>query len=712
MIARDTPFSSASNTVEATLATCLTDELDEARTIRQWANAFEFGANGMVIADSITNRFTACNQAFARITGRRPEEIVGLDVHAVFDPTERARVDQFVLEAESLGHVSYQTWVLRPGEESVPVQVDTVAIRGNDGLPSYRVGTVRDITASKQAEAALRIAATAFESQVGMAITDEQKVILRVNRSFTEITGYTSDEAVGQTPRLLNSGRHDQAFFSAMWEEIARTGAWQGEIWNRRKSGEVYPEWLTIAAVKDDAGVTTNYVATFTDITSRKAADDQIRTLAFYDALTGLPNRRLLMDRLEQSLAIGTRHKRKGALLFVDLDNFKVVNDAVGYHKGDRLLAQVAKRLTSCVREGDTVARLGGDEFVVMLEDVSEFDIEAATQAEIAGAKILASLSQAYQMGSYEHRGTASVGITLFGGNTAESADELLKRADLAMYQAKAAGRNALRFFEPQMQTVVTARAAMEADLWVALEQGQFALYYQAQVSREDKITGAEALVRWNHPRRGLVPPGEFIPLAEETGLILQLGQWVMDAACAQLALWADQPEMAHLTVAVNVSARQLHQPNFVNLVLAALKRSGADPKRLKLELTESTLVSDAEDIIAKMTLLKACGVGFSLDDFGTGYSSLSYLSRLPLDQLKIDRSFVMEIESNESAISICAATISLAHSLKLKVVAEGVETEAQQYFLSTVHRCDSMQGYLFSRPLPLQEFELFAQRI
>ena len=415
-----------------------------------------------------------------------------------------------------------------------------------------------------------------------------------------------------------------------------------------------------------------------------------------------------MLDRLKQALASSTRNVKYGALLFIDLDHFKNLNDTRGHDIGDLLLQQVAERLTTCVRESDTVARLGGDEFVVMLEDLSGTIQEAVNQAESVGEKILSTLNKTYALGSGEHHSTPSIGIALFADHS-EGIDELLKRADLAMYEAKAAGRNTLRFFEPEMQTIVTARAAMEIGLREALANGQFFLHYQAQVTDVCGVAGAEALVRWRHPLRGTISPTEFIPLAEETGLIQPLGLWVLETACVQLARWAMQPGMAHLTLAVNVSARQFHQTDFVDQVLAVLERTGANPCRLKLELTESLLVTNIDGVIAKMSALKIIGVGFSLDDFGTGYSSLSYLSRLPLDQLKIDRSFVMNIESNDNAAAICAATISLAHALNLKVVAEGVETEAQRYFLNMVHHCDLIQGYLFSRPLPIDEFEALA---
>jgi diguanylate cyclase (GGDEF)-like protein/PAS domain S-box-containing protein len=566
---------------------------------------------------------------------------------------------------------------------------------------------VRDITEQKRTEEALRIAATAFESQEGITITNAEQVILRVNQAFTEITGYSADEAVGHTPRLLKSGRHDAAFFAQMWQAIAQQGSWQGEIWNRRKCGEVFPEWLTITAVKNENAVVTHYVATFTDISAHKEAENQIKHLAFYDPLTGLPNRRLLMDRLAQALSSGARHHRNGALLFVDLDDFKTINDTLGHYQGDLLLEQVAQRLSTCIREGDTVARLGGDEFVVMLEDLSEDALVAATQAEAVGEKILFTLNQMYRLGLCEHHSTPSIGITLFGDDPHESIDEPLKRADLAMYQAKAAGRNTLRFFDPTMQAVVTARAALETGLREAIQGDQLLLHYQAQVAGNQQVKGVEALVRWQHPQRGMVSPAEFIPLAEDTGLIVPLGQWVLETACRQLALWAQQPEMAHLTIAVNVSARQFRQHDYIEQVQTVLAHTGANPQRLKLELTESLLVSNVEDVIEKMNVLQEQGVGFSLDDFGTGYSSLSYLKRLPLQQLKIDQSFVRDILIDPNDATIAEMIIGLASSLGLAVIAEGVETEAQKNFLADLG-CHAYQGYLFSRPLPIAAFEEF----
>ncbi len=445
------------------------------------------------------------------------------------------------------------------------------------------------------------------------------------------------------------------------------------------------------------------------DITERKQADERIAELAFYDQLSGLPNRTLLRDRLKQAIAVSQRDESFCALLFLDLDNFKSLNDTLGHDVGDVLLQQVANRLMGCVRAGDTVARLGGDEFVVMLAGLGMNEPVAMIAAEAVGEKVLDAVSQPYQIHDHAHRSTCSIGITLFGGGHAESMEEPLKRADLAMYQAKAIGRNAVRFFDPNMQAAVSDRVALEKDLRAALVNEEFLLNFQPILNAEGVVTGAEALLRWQHPVRGAVAPAEFIGAAEETGLILPLGHWVLCRACQQLTIWNKQPELAGLTLAVNVSVRQFRQPDFVEQVLDALAQAGASPNQLKLELTESLLVSNFEDVIAKMSRLRAHGVGFALDDFGTGYSSLSYLGRLPLDQLKIDRSFVSSIESDAHAVAICSATISLAHSLGLKVVAEGVETSAQREMLCLGHSCDYLQGYLFSRPLPIDQFEAFA---
>jgi len=472
------------------------------------------------------------------------------------------------------------------------------------------------------------------------------------------------------------------------------------ELERRTSDGNTY--WISISGepIFDEDEVFRGYRGIGCDITSRKLAEAQIERLAFYVALTGLANRRLLYDRLQHAVAAGARRTGHGGLLFIDLDNFKALNDTQGHHVGDELLKQVAARLTQCVRQTDTVARLGGDEFVVMLDELSEQGAEAAAQLEAIGRKILASLNQPFEVARQAHHSSPSIGVTLFHDQS-ESADELLKRADLAMYQAKAAGRNTLRFFDPEMQAVVTDRAKLEVDLRHGLAHGELLLHYQPVVDALGQTTGVEALARWQHPSRGLVPPAQFIPLAEQTGLILPLGQWVLEVACAQLVAWSAHALTRSWTMAVNVSARQFRHADFVQQVLNTLRNTGANPYRLKLELTESLLVSDVDDAIAKMSELRSMGVRFSLDDFGTGYSSLSYLQRLPLDQLKIDQSFVRDVLKSANDAAIVRTILSLAQSMDLAVVAEGVETRGQHEFLAQCG-CKAFQGYLFGRPAPL----------
>ena len=564
-----------------------------------------------------------------------------------------------------------------------------------------------------QAQNDLRISSIAFQSQEGMLVTDANRVILRVNRAFTNITGYTAEEAVGQTPQMLSSEQHNATFYNEMWAKVNSTGEWEGEIWNRRKNGEVYPEYLNITAVKDN-DITTNYVATLTDITERKQAADEIEHLAFYDSLTHLPNRRLLLDRLKRALIASERSGRDGALLFLDLDHFKTLNDSLGHAIGDLLLLQVAERLTDCLRGSDTVARLarlGGDEFVVLLEDLSNLALEAAAQTKVVGEKILSTLNKPYQLATHEYHSTVSIGVALFSDHE-HSQEDLLKHADIAMYQAKKTGRNTMCFFDPHMQDAINNRADLERELRKAIDKQQFQLYYQIQVDHLGHALGAEALIRWLHPERGLVSPFHFIPLAEETGLILSIGQWVLETACAQLNVWHENEFTRELTISINVSAKQFYQPDFVAQVRDAVQRHSINPMQLKLELTESILLENVEDTIATMFALKETGIRFSLDDFGTGYSSLQYLKRLPLYQLKIDQSFVRDIVSDSSDKAIVRTIIAMAKSMELEVIAEGVETLEQQQLLLN-KGCMYFQGYLFGRPVPIVEFEAaFKQKL
>ena len=537
--------------------------------------------------------------------------------------------------------------------------------------------------------------------------------VLYWNKASELMYGFTAAEAVGALigeNHLMYPDREQAEDFIGVLKEIDRGGQPFGpaEFPLRKKGGTEIVVLATSFAIPGERD-SKIFVRMDVDVTQRKKAEERVQELAFFDQLTGLPNRTLMLDRLRQAMAASARTGGHGALLFIDLDNFKTLNDTLGHDTGDLLLQQVGRRLVSCMRQGDTVARLGGDEFVVMLEDLSANSQEAVTQAEVVGEKILVTLNQTYEFGIHVHHSTPSIGVTLFV-NHLETTDELLKRADLAMYQAKAAGRNTLRFYDPDMQATVTARAALELDLRKAIAEQQFLLYYQPQVDSSGRVIGAEALVRWQHPQRGLVSPAEFIPLAEESGLILPLGQWVLETACARLLSWASRPEMARLTLAVNVSARQFSLPNFVGQVLDVIERGGIRPEMLKLELTESLLLENVEDIIAKMSALKARGVGFSMDDFGTGFSSLSYLKRLPLDQLKIDQAFVREVHSSPSDGAIARTIVALGQNLGLTVIAEGVETAVQRDYLASIG-CHAYQGYFFSRPLPLEGFDAFVLR-
>ncbi|MCB5185829.1 EAL domain-containing protein [Methylobacillus gramineus] len=526
-----------------------------------------------------------------------------------------------------------------------------------------------------------------------------------VNKAFEQLTGYSAEDVIGKPLRLLDGPNTQQEELSKVKAALKNGESIRTELINYKKNGEEIWLEMDILPIANAAGQYTHWVAVERDITERKAAESKIQHLAFYDVLTNLPNRLLLLDRLEYVLVNSIRLNTSGALLFIDLDNFKTLNDTHGHDFGDMLLELVAQRIVESVRVSDTVARLGGDEFVVVLDGLSKDLQLAAQETRTVAEKILASFFQPFHLAGYEHYSSSSVGVALFGPQQQVTVDELLKRADLAMYQAKSAGRNTFRFFDPAMQALISERAAMEEDLRQALPRHELILFYQPQVDEKAKLFGAEVLLRWQHPRHGLLSPAGFISLAEETGLILPIGNWVLETACRQLVLWSHQTETARLSLSVNVSARQFRQPDFVEQVLLILEETGADPAYLKLELTESMLVDNIEDVIVKMNALKAMGVGFSMDDFGTGYSSLSYLKRLPLSQLKIDRSFVRDLLIDSNDASIVRTIIALGHGLGLKVIAEGVETQEQQRFLAD-EGCLAYQGYLFGAPISLVQFE------
>jgi len=561
----------------------------------------------------------------------------------------------------------------------------------------------------------LRIAAAAFESQESFMVTDASNLILRVNNGFTALTGYTANEVIGKSPRFLSSGRHSKEFYADMWETLNIKRFWQGEIWNRKKNGYIFPEWLCITAISNSAGEIVNYVGTSNDISQHKADEERISQLAFYDELTKLPNRALLFQRLNLALNTSQRYQKHGALIFLDLDHFKILNDTLGHTLGDQLLLEVSRRLLSCVRNIDTVARLGGDEFIIILEHLDTDELPAAIQANAIAEKIRRSIAECYLLNvdifddevvsTIEYHTSCSIGFVMFSG-TAVGEEDLLKYADLAMYHAKKMGRNHISSFKEEMQKALIERTQLESDLRQSIINGnEFVLYYQAQVDVNGRILGAEALVRWDHPVRGRVNPVDFIPLAEETGMIVAVGTWVLRKGCETLAEWAKNPATAHLKLAINVSSRQLAQANFVEQTKEIIIATGANPNFLKLEITESMVVNNVEDAITKMYALKKLGISFSMDDFGTGYSSLSYLQKLPLDQLKIDQSFVQDLAFDGSDSAIVKTIINLGENLSLNIIAEGVETVTQCDFLSDFG-CLVFQGYLFGRPLPLDEFK------
>ena len=565
-----------------------------------------------------------------------------------------------------------------------------------------------NITERVESEQKLRIAATVFNSQEGMLVADANNIILSANPTFSLISGYSVEEIVGQSPRILQSGKHDARFYKLIGKTILKKDHWEGEIWNRHKNGDIYSVHTTITAVKNSSGIITNYVYTMIDMTASKQAHQEIERLAFYDSLTSLPNRRLLLERLKSALIKSQRSGLSGAIIFIDLDNFKTLNDTLGHDIGDILLIHVARRLEECLRECDTKARIGGDEFVVLLENLDSDATEALSKAELISHKILTALAQSYVLNNHTYRTTPSMGVTLFEGNQFSS-DELLKQADIAMYQAKTGGRNTLCFFNPAMQDRINARVTLENDLHIAIAENQFILYYQPQIIHNQAINQAEVLIRWLHPEQGIISPLDFIPLSEETGLILKIGQWVLETACQQIKDWENLEEPKNIQLAVNISILQFRQPNFVEHIHELLQRIPINPNFLKLELTESLVINDINDTLNKMHRLRAMGVRFSMDDFGTGYSSLSSLKKLPFDQIKIDQSFIRDILTCSDDVVIVQTIISMAKNIGVEVVAEGVETEQQRLLLSELG-CQLCQGYLYSKPLPINAFEAFLE--
>lgn len=649
--------------------------------------------------------FTYLNQESERLLQKTTAELLGLEVWHDFDAGLAQRLRLRLSHAiETNRRVELEDFFPSLGK-----WLEVRAYPFAEGLAVY----FRDVTERRRSQEQLMLLETSVArlndivaiAEAGSAPDEEPRIVF-VNDAFEKQTGYSRAEVLGQSPRILLELDPAKFKLLEMANGLQENRQARTELMVRRKNGASFWVELEVVSVQASAEVVTHWVAVGRDITQRKNAEDMIRHLAFYDPLTDLPNRQLLLDRLQKALSQSARSRQHGALMFIDLDNFKILNDTLGHHVGDQLLQQVAQRLTKSVRKTDTVARLGGDEFVVMVDDLSTDPEAAANKLRTLSEKVLNVLREPFQIAGHQHFATPSIGATSFSGDQSD-VSELLKQADLAMYQAKSLGRNTLCYFDPDMQATVSANAAVGAALRVGLREKQFVVHYQPQVDRQGVVTGVEALVRWQHPEKGLIKPADFIPVAEDTGLILPLGMWVLETACEQLATWGAREQTANLSIAVNVSVYQFRHPNFVDMVMAAIKRTGIRPHRLKLELTESLLADRMEITIQKMGMLKGLGVTLSLDDFGVGYSSLSCLKRLPLDQLKIDKGFVADVLTDPNDAAISRAIIALAQSLSLQVVAEGVETREQQGFLAD-QGCDQFQGHLFAPALPIETLDAF----
>lgn len=653
-------------------------------------------------------RISYANEQAEQLFGSAGEPVVGRKVWSFFQKRARLRLEErFVHALEKREPIEL---------EEMDAQVSHwLELRGfpfGAGLALH----LRDVSARRRAQQHLMLLEGSIARLNDIVIITEAAPfrapgprIVFVNEAFERRTGYSREEVIGRSPRILQGPDTQRAQLDRIRAGLEQWERVRVDLINYTKAGEPYWVDLDVSPVWDETRRLTHWVAVGRDITERKRDEEKIQYLAFYDPLTQLPNRQMLMDRLREA-AGESGPGREGALMFIDLDNFKVLNDTLGHQKGDLLLQQVGRRLRNCVAKGDMVARLGGDEFVVLLENTPEKPLDPLTAARVVSQRILEGLGEPYVLPGYLHHTTCSVGVTLFG-KTPSTVNELLKQADLAMYQAKAAGRNAVRFFDPEMQAVATANAALASDLREAWRANHLKIEYQPQVGVDGRMTGVEALLRWEHPSRGIVHPDAFIPTAEETSLIIPIGHWVLEQACAQLALWQRMAGREHLSISVNVSVRQFRHPDFIDEVMTCVKRAGIRPDRLKLELTESLLADNIDAAIAKMRNLKDMGVRLSVDDFGIGYSSLSYLKRLPIDELKIDRGFVRDILTDSNDAAIAATIIGLCRNLGLEVIAEGVETEEQRAFLEK-QGCLRYQGYLFCRPLPVDKLEAFIGRL
>lgn len=695
----------------------------ELQDVSQLQRAILDNAAYAIIATTLDGIITSFNRAAEVMLGYQATEMIGRQTPALFHDADemaaRARqlgaelgidlepgFEVFVAPTRLRLPNEYEWTYIRKDGRRLPVLLSVTALHDSQDTLTGFLGIASDLTARQQAEDSLHLYASVFHhSAEGILLTNSANRIVAINEALSKMTGYTIDDLFGRNPKVLATGRTSSAVYRAMWKALREFGVWQGELLDRRKDGSVYPKLATISTIRDRAGKLTHYMASYTDITARKAAEESVHHLAHHDVLTGLFNRFSLEERLEQAILTAQRQARQLAVMFVDLDRFKLINDTLGHHVGDQLLIEVARRMSACVRESDIVARLGGDEFVVVLTGI---EAGMATGTAIAG-KILLRLGEPYHIEGNELHSSPSIGLSIYPADGLD-ADTLMKSADTAMYHAKQQGRNNFQFFTAVMNAAASERMRMEHDLRTALLDGQFELHYQPQVSTIDcRTCGFEALVRWRHPVQGLIPPLKFIPITEETGLIVALGAWVLDEACRQLAIWKTRG-LAAGRMAVNLSAHQLRSPELVSQVRETMTRHGIGRGELELEVTESVAMDNPERAIGQLKALRAVGVELAIDDFGTGYSSLAYLKLLPIQTLKLDRAFVRDIETDENDAAISAATLALARNLGLKVVAEGVETETQRDFLAA-HQCDILQGYLFSKPLPAAEATDFLKR-
>ena len=659
-----------------------------------------------IIITSLDGQIEYVNSKFVETSGHRSEDVVGKNPRLLKAGSESPEFYRRLWQTISSGREWEGEFVnQRKSGELYWESARISGIRDAEGNITHYLAIKEEITARKQAEEQLRLAAKVFDTtSEAIMVTDANNVIKAINPGFTRITGFTQEDVIGKTPQLLSSGHHNAEFYAQMWTSLKDTGSWEGEIWNRRKSGENYPEWLSIATIRNDRNEVVEYVAVFSDITQRKKDEEKIRWQANYDPLTELPNRTLFFDRLSRALASAKRENWTCALLFIDLDRFKVVNDTLGHAMGDKLLRMVAMRLLNCVRDVDSVARHSGDEFTVILQHIG-----TANRAASIAEKILASLSESFDLDGREIFIGASIGITLYPLD-GEDTTALMRNADLAMYQAKIAGRNMYRFFTSEINEQMLGRMRLEHDMRLAIERGQFILHYQPIVSLESgEIVAAEALVRWEHPEQGLLGPDRFISMAEETGLIGELGKWILREACTQARHW-QVAGLPPLRMSVNLSNRQLHKGFNVAELEGLLSEIGLEPQWLSLEITESLIMDDTSDVISLLHGIRQMGVGISIDDFGTGFSSLSYLKRLPITTLKIDKSFIDDIHRDPDDASLTEAIIGLARSFGLKVIAEGVETREQLAVLQSL-QCDMVQGFFYSRPLSPDAFRQHLER-